>query len=104
MALSLLFAASVWPEDFTYTTNSGAITITGYTGPGGAVIIPDTINGRLVASIYPQVFFKRTNLTSVTIPDTITFINYQTFYDCTHLTSVKIGNSVSTIVGGGAFA
>ena len=26
---------------FSYTTNSGAITITGYTGSGGAVVIPD---------------------------------------------------------------
>ena len=36
---------------FTWTTNNGTITITGYTGPGGAVIIPSTITGRLVTTI-----------------------------------------------------
>ena len=33
------------------TTNNGTITITGYTGPGGAVTIPGTINGLPVTSI-----------------------------------------------------
>jgi len=36
---------------FDYTTNNGAITITGYTGPGGAVVIPGTINGLSVTRI-----------------------------------------------------
>lgn len=30
---------------FDYETNNGTITITKYTGPGGNVIIPETING-----------------------------------------------------------
>ncbi len=28
-----------------YTTNNGTITITGYTGPGGAVTVPPTVHG-----------------------------------------------------------
>ena len=36
---------------FTFTTNNGTITITGYTGPGGTVIIPTNINNLLVTSI-----------------------------------------------------
>src|ERR1019366_2154497 len=32
-------------SDFTYTTTNGTITITGYSGAGGAVTIPSTING-----------------------------------------------------------
>ena len=36
---------------FNYTTTNGTITITGYTGSGGAVTIPDTINGLPVTSI-----------------------------------------------------
>ena len=39
------------PVPYTYTTNNGTITITGYTGPGGAVTIPGTINGLPVTSI-----------------------------------------------------
>ena len=37
-------------EDFTYVTNKGAITITGYTG-GDDVVIPPAINGLPVTSI-----------------------------------------------------
>ena len=36
---------------FTYTSDGSAMTITGYTGPGGAVTIPDTITGLPVTRI-----------------------------------------------------
>src|SRR5262245_39716583 len=36
---------------FLYRTNNGAITITGYSGPGGAVTIPDSINSLPVTGI-----------------------------------------------------
>ena len=58
----------------TYTTNNGTITITGYTGPGGAVTIPSTINGLPVTSIGNYAFSNCTSLTSVTIPDSVTSI------------------------------
>src|SRR6476661_3995097 len=38
-------AATVQAEDYSYETNNGTITITKYTGPGGVVTIPGTING-----------------------------------------------------------
>ncbi len=31
---------------YSYRTNKGTITITGYTGPGGAISIPDTLPRR----------------------------------------------------------
>ena len=44
--LSTLLAASAQQSgDFTYTSDGSAISITGYTGPGGAVTIQETING-----------------------------------------------------------
>jgi nicotinamide mononucleotide (NMN) deamidase PncC len=36
---------------FNYAINNGAVAITGYYGPGGAVTIPSTITGLPVASI-----------------------------------------------------
>jgi hypothetical protein len=57
--------------DYIYTTNTGTVTILGYTGPGGAVTIPDTINGLPVASIGDNAF-EGSSLTSVTIPDSVT--------------------------------
>ena len=51
LLLFLMLPAAVQAGDYTYTTNNGAITITGYTGPGGVVTIPSTINGVWVTSI-----------------------------------------------------
>ena len=50
---------------FTYTSNSSTITITEYTGDGGNVTIPDTINGLSVTSIGPNAFNNITNLISI---------------------------------------
>ena len=58
LALLLLLAFTVTAQaQFTYTVNNGAITITGYTGPGGAVTIPDTIAGLPVTDLGSFAFF-----------------------------------------------
>lgn len=53
---------------FTYVTG-GTITITGYTGPGGDVTIPNTINGLPVTTIGSFAFTGHTNISGVMIPD-----------------------------------
>src|SRR5258707_1823202 len=63
-----------------YTTNNGAITITGYNGPGGAVAIPGAFNGLTVTSISGSVFLNRTDLTSVTMSNGIGSIGQDVFY------------------------
>jgi hypothetical protein len=93
--LPLLALPAVSPaEDYTYTTNAGAITITRYTGPGGAVTIPDTITGLQVTSIGSWAFDWCTSLSSVKIPDSVTNIGNSAFRHCISLTSVTIPNSV----------
>ena len=72
---------------FNYTTNNGTITITGYTGPGGAVAIPDTINGLPVTRIGDSAFDGETSLTSVTIPNSVTSIGEEAFSCCTSLSA-----------------
>ena len=88
---------------FDYTTNNGTITITGYTGPGGDVTIPSTINGLLVTSIGEYAFDHCTSIASVTIPNSVTRIGYRAFAYCTSLTNVTIPNSITNI-GEGAFS
>jgi len=83
---------------FTYTINTnGTITITKYTGSGGAVTIPDTINGLPVTSIGNAAFKQCNNLVSITIPNGVTSIGGDAFSFCTKLTSATIGNSVTNI-------
>ena len=83
--------------DFLYMYNNGTITITGYTGSGGDVTIPDTINGLPVTSIGDWAFRNCTSLTNVTIPDSVISIGDYLFFNCTSLTSVTIPNSVTSI-------
>jgi alpha-tubulin suppressor-like RCC1 family protein len=103
LLLLLLTLPAVLQAQFTYTTNAdNTITITGYTGPGGAVTIPSTINGLPVTSIGDQVFDEYPNLsgsplTSVTIPDSVTSLGTYSFYHCWALTNVTIPNSVTDI-------
>ena len=75
LLLLLTLPAVLHAQDFTYTTNNGAITITKYTGSGGAVVIPSTINGLPVASIGNLAFRQCTSLTNVAIPDGVTSID-----------------------------
>ena len=89
-ALSLIINPCTW------TTNNGTITITGYTGSGGAVTIPGTINGLPVTSIGVNAFSNCTSLTSITIPNSVTNIGDGAFYRC-GLTNVTIPCSVTSI-------
>jgi hypothetical protein len=100
--LLLLTLPAVVQAQFNYTINNGTITITKYTGPGGEVIIPDTIQELPVTSIAGcysgcGAFSFCTSLTNVTIPNSVTNIGYQAFFSCTSLTNVTIGNGVIRI-------
>jgi hypothetical protein len=78
----------VQAQDYTYTTNNGTITLTAYAGPGGEVEIPNAMNGLPVISIGPGAFRGCTNLTSVTIGNSVIFIADSAFYQCTSLQAV----------------
>ena len=63
-------------------------TITGYNGTDTVVVIPSKINGVTVTTIGTDAFLGL-NITSVTIPDSVTEIGSNAFADCTNLTSVN---------------
>ena len=72
-ALWLWGLPSVAPGQFTWVTNDGAITITGYSGPAGPVNIPSNITGLPVVAIGANAFMGNSGVTAATIPDTVTF-------------------------------
>src|SRR5437773_7203246 len=91
---ALVLVGELQAQDFTYTNTNGTITITGYTGPGGDVVIPGTIDGLPVTSIgdgalsFINNLSDRSNLTglsnmtSVTIPDGVTNLGEGAFAGC----------------------
>ena len=72
----------------------------------GSVTIPDSVlyNGNYynVTSIDGYAFHYCIGLTSITIPNSVTYISYDAFQSCNGLTSVTIPNSV-TYIGDYAF-
>ena len=81
-------------------TNSGIESI-GSSGSGAGLEIPSKVIsiGDIVNDEcnYDGVFQSCTYLTSVTIPNTVTFIAGNVFSDCTALANVTLGNGISTI-------
>ena len=76
--------------DFITATNNGKITITGYTGVGRNVVIPNTINGLPVGVIGHGTFGGKKNLTSIVIPDSVTSIEEGCFDGCQNLTKIAL--------------
>jgi len=105
LLLPLLTLPAAVQAQFNYVIDddTGTIIITGYYDPGGAVIIPDTIDGLPVTGIGTFAFRGHTSLTSVTIPDSVTSIGRGAFLTCYALTNVTIPDSVTSI-GRGAFS
>lgn len=77
-----------------------------YTRVAGDLIIPEIVNDGsndyTVVSIGEIAFYNCPDLTSVTIPNSITSIGRSAFSNCSGLTSISLPNSVTSI-GGSAF-
>jgi hypothetical protein len=96
----LLALPAVVEAQFTFTTNNGAITITQYTGPGGDVTIPDTVNGLPVTTVGQAAFYQVSGLTSVTFGTNVTTIANNAIFQCPSLASVSIPAGVTNIGSG----
>ena len=77
---------------FALALNSNAVTMTGYTGSGSVVTIPN-----FVTSLGDGVFSGDTSLASVTIPGSVTSIGNKSFYGCSKVAGLVIPNAVATI-------
>src|SRR5579859_1736661 len=85
---------------YSYTNYSGTISITGYTGSGGAAVIPSTINGLPVTAIVSNAFNRCGSLTSVSVPDSVITIGDNAFSGCSNMTSVTLSTNIANIYNG----
>lgn len=89
--------AGATPDGYGYSDTAGQVTITGYTGSGGALTIPSTIGGDPVTAIGQSAFSGNLNITSVTLPSSITSVAVLAFYGCPQLTTFTFPASVTSI-------
>ncbi|HGE5778245.1 TPA: leucine-rich repeat domain-containing protein, partial [Flavobacterium psychrophilum] len=88
---------------YTVTSSTAPFTVSVAKNPdfSGVAEIPETVayngNRYIVTAITRGAFMHCNNLTSVTIPNSVTTIGNYTFSDCPDLTSVTIPNSVTSI-------
>ena len=96
LLVSWLWLSTPALAQFTYATNNGTLTITGYTGSGGSLIIPSSTNGLQITDLGDYAF-AFTAVTSVNIPGSVTNIGNFTFAYCLNLTNVTIPSSVHNL-------
>ena len=81
---------------FTYNISQSGISITDYNGADRNLIIPQQIDGYVVVGISQSAFSDAT-LTSIVIPESVTYIGNNAFANCSNLTSIRFMGDAPTI-------
>ena len=89
----LLASPVVVQAQFTFTTNCGSITITGYTGTNGNVVIPEMTNGYRIIAIGDYAFVDNPFVTNVNISACITNVGNYVFANCIRLNTIDVSVS-----------
>ncbi len=100
MTVPVTVNATTPSSDFSYTVESGAITITKYTGTRNkdyVIDIPSTINGVSVAKIGNTAFQDCYWITVVSIPSSVKSIGEMAFEGCRSLTAVNLEEGLWSI-------
>ena len=84
-------------QNLTYTVSDDGIEITGCTDDTDELVIPASIDGVNVTSIKRYAFADNEKIKSVSLPDTLTYIDDAAFQNCTSLTSFEMPDSLTQI-------
>ena len=87
--LLLLLGPGLAQAQFTYATNAGTVTVTGYTGTGGAANIPASVGALPVVRIGDSAFTGST-ISSLSLPASVTSIGAGVFDECYSLTAITV--------------
>ena len=81
----------------TYSIENGKVTIVKCDADATEAVIPDTIEGLPVTSVAGGTFFECSELTSVTLPETLEELGGGIFRKCTKLTEIHIPPTLTNI-------
>lgn len=84
-------------SDFSYKIVDGDVVILAYKGSSSEIVIPSAIGQYPVKVIDSYAFEKTENLKKVTISEGITEIREGAFYNCINLTSVTLPSTITKI-------
>lgn len=88
-------------DDTGYIRNNDGVLI-GYDGSGTELVIPPMVSGMEIVGIDEKAFSGNTKITSVVLPDTLTYLDVNAFQGCTALQNVSFPSSL-TYIGPAAF-
>jgi len=92
-----------WRPIYQYIVSNGKAVITGCdTAVSGTLTVPPALGGYPVSGIGERAFESCSDMTGISIPDSITFISDYAFKDCTALVDIDISKNL-IVIGTGAF-
>ena len=87
-------------QDFVFKPNeNGTYAVVGYSGDEADVRIPDSCGGGVISVIGDKLFSGHKEITSVSIPDTVTDIGEFVFDGCRNLRTIKLPSQLECLWG-----
>lgn len=97
LALTGLGASAETSGAFEYARVEGGVEITGWSGEGTAIEVPDDIGGERVVSIGANAFAGSELAERITLPEGLTALGDRAFADCYSLEAIRVPASVAQV-------
>ncbi len=88
----------IYEDDFVFAkVGNSSVVLTGYTGIGENIVIPSEIEGYQVVGIYEDVFYGKNDISTVIVPEGVTYIGDYAFSYCYSLENISLPESLTKI-------